>query len=148
MRQGRGVKFSDVAGLKEPKVELMEFVDLLKTPEKYTVLGAKPPKVRAEKSVSYFSVFCENRNEYVLKKSVKFHFRCHHKKLVKFHFRCHHTLHFRCHHKQLVKIHFRYATIKKLVKFHFRCHHKKISKTPLPMTPKTFVHHKNRRLYS
>jgi spastic paraplegia protein 7 len=45
MRQGRGVKFSDVAGLKEPKVELMEFVDLLKHPEKYTVLGAKPPKV-------------------------------------------------------------------------------------------------------
>lgn len=44
MRQGRGVKFSDVAGLKEPKVELMEFVELLKHPEKYTVLGAKPPK--------------------------------------------------------------------------------------------------------
>jgi hypothetical protein len=53
MRQGRGVKFSDVAGLKEPKVELMEFVDLLKTPEKYTVLGAKPPKVRAEKRVLF-----------------------------------------------------------------------------------------------
>jgi hypothetical protein len=56
MRQGRGVKFSDVAGLKEPKVELMEFVDLLKTPEKYTVLGAKPPKVRAEMRRVLFSI--------------------------------------------------------------------------------------------
>jgi ATP-dependent 26S proteasome regulatory subunit len=45
MRQGRGVKFSDVAGLKEPKIELMEFVELLKHPEKYIALGAKPPKV-------------------------------------------------------------------------------------------------------
>ena len=45
MRQGRGVKFSDVAGLKEPKIELMEFVELLKHPEKYLALGAKPPKV-------------------------------------------------------------------------------------------------------
>ncbi len=138
MRQGRGVKFSDVAGLKEPKVELMEFVDLLKTPEKYTVLGAKPPKVRAEKSVPYFSVFCEYRYKYVLKKSVKFHFRCHHKKLVKFHYRCHHKklvkFHFRCHHKKLVKFHFR-CHHKKLVKFHFRCHHQKVSRIPLSIPP-------------
>merc|ERR1719245_1334242 len=38
------VKFSDVAGLKEPKIEVKEFVDYLKNPDKYKVLGAKPPK--------------------------------------------------------------------------------------------------------
>ena len=44
VRKGKGTKFSDVAGLKEPKIEVLEFVDYLKTPEKYTELGAKPPK--------------------------------------------------------------------------------------------------------
>ena len=39
------MKFADVAGLKEAKVEVKEFVDYLKTPEKYKELGAKPPKV-------------------------------------------------------------------------------------------------------
>lgn len=42
--QGKGVKFSDVAGLKEPKTEVMEFVDYLKRPEFYKSLGAKVPK--------------------------------------------------------------------------------------------------------
>jgi len=44
IRKGKGTKFSDVAGLKEPKVEVLEFVDCLKNPEKYVELGAKPPK--------------------------------------------------------------------------------------------------------
>ena len=38
------MKFSDVAGLKEPKIEVKEFVDYLKNPDKYKTLGAKPPK--------------------------------------------------------------------------------------------------------
>ena len=38
------VTFDDVAGLKEAKVEIMEVVDFLKNPEKYTKLGAKIPK--------------------------------------------------------------------------------------------------------
>uniref|UniRef100_A0A2P2HZ44 Paraplegin n=1 Tax=Hirondellea gigas TaxID=1518452 RepID=A0A2P2HZ44_9CRUS len=41
---GRGVKFSDVAGAKEAKQEIMEFVDFLKNPLKYRALGAKSPK--------------------------------------------------------------------------------------------------------
>lgn len=35
------MKFEDVAGLKEAKIEVMEFVDYLKRPEHYKSLGAK-----------------------------------------------------------------------------------------------------------
>lgn len=38
------VHFSDVAGLKEEKEELMEIVDYLKDPHKYVKMGAKIPK--------------------------------------------------------------------------------------------------------
>merc|ERR1719495_1723998 len=44
IKKGKGVKFSDVAGLKEPKVEVLEFVDCLKNPDKYRELGAKPTR--------------------------------------------------------------------------------------------------------
>ncbi|XP_014245554.1 paraplegin [Cimex lectularius] len=42
--QGKGVKFTDVAGLTEVKMEVMEIVDYLKKPELYKQLGAKVPK--------------------------------------------------------------------------------------------------------
>jgi len=38
------INFSDVAGLEEAKVEIMEIVDFLKNPKKYTTLGGKIPK--------------------------------------------------------------------------------------------------------
>ncbi|MCZ2102371.1 MAG: ATP-dependent zinc metalloprotease FtsH [Chitinophagales bacterium] len=38
------VTFEDVAGLQEAKVEVMEVVDFLKNPKKYTALGGKIPK--------------------------------------------------------------------------------------------------------
>lgn len=38
------VNFNDVAGLEEAKVEIMEIVDFLKNPTKYTTLGGKIPK--------------------------------------------------------------------------------------------------------
>lgn len=38
------INFKDVAGLEEAKVEIMEIVDFLKNPKKYTDLGGKIPK--------------------------------------------------------------------------------------------------------
>ena len=42
--EGTGVSFSDVAGVEEAAEELMEIVAYLKTPEKFTSLGGRPPK--------------------------------------------------------------------------------------------------------
>merc|ERR550534_2121932 len=39
-----GVKFTDVAGCEEAKVEILEFVNFLKNPQQYIELGAKIPK--------------------------------------------------------------------------------------------------------
>ena len=39
------VRFADVAGCEEAKVEIMEFVNFLKNPEQYARLGARIPKV-------------------------------------------------------------------------------------------------------
>ena len=38
------IKFNDVAGLDNAKIEVMEFVDFLKDPKKYKRLGAKVPR--------------------------------------------------------------------------------------------------------
>eukprot|EP00462_Mataza_sp_D1_P019618 CAMPEP_0175136846 /NCGR_PEP_ID=MMETSP0087-20121206/9496_1 /TAXON_ID=136419 /ORGANISM="Unknown Unknown, Strain D1" /LENGTH=806 /DNA_ID=CAMNT_0016419635 /DNA_START=173 /DNA_END=2593 /DNA_ORIENTATION=+ len=42
--QGTKVKFADVAGANEAKQEIMEFVKFLKSPDKFSRLGAKIPK--------------------------------------------------------------------------------------------------------
>ena len=40
------VRFADVAGMTEAKAEVMEFVDFLQNPAKYSELGARIPRVR------------------------------------------------------------------------------------------------------
>ena len=40
--------FADVAGMEEAKLEVTEFVDYLKYPDKYTDLGARILKVRGQ----------------------------------------------------------------------------------------------------
>jgi cell division protease FtsH len=42
--EGTGVTFADVAGVEEAAEELQEVVQFLKTPERFTTLGGRPPK--------------------------------------------------------------------------------------------------------
>ena len=42
------VRFRDVAGCEEAKVEVLEFVNFLKNPKQYQDLGAKIPKVMCD----------------------------------------------------------------------------------------------------
>lgn len=46
MKDNITVKFRDVAGCEEAKLEILEFVNFLKNPQQYQDLGAKIPKVR------------------------------------------------------------------------------------------------------
>uniref|UniRef100_A0ABM0H019 AFG3-like protein 2 n=1 Tax=Saccoglossus kowalevskii TaxID=10224 RepID=A0ABM0H019_SACKO len=44
LKEDVGVRFRDVAGCEEAKLEIMEFVNFLKNPQQYIELGAKIPK--------------------------------------------------------------------------------------------------------
>ena len=41
--------FADVAGMDEAKLEVTEFIDYLKNPDRYTELGGRISKVRGQR---------------------------------------------------------------------------------------------------
>ena len=47
--------FADVAGMEEAKLEVTEFVDYLKNPDKYTELGARIPNVSGQRELKLSS---------------------------------------------------------------------------------------------
>ena len=54
--QMKNVTFDNVKGVEEAKNELLEVVDFLKNPQKFTVLGGKLPKGTTVVFIKLFSV--------------------------------------------------------------------------------------------
>lgn len=57
-KENSNIRFKDVAGCEEAKIEIMEFVNFLKNPKQYKALGAKIPKVRVVICIIERSIYC------------------------------------------------------------------------------------------